>query len=360
MYNSDLNKPGKVFLTAAELTQLKDLLGEIGPVKLTISGGGEPFLQFNQCLDLVSAGVTNDIEIITAGHWATSQARCQRVFSDLAAATKKGLPNTRCGIRVSLDSFHRSAPRPVTGKQYSNIVRAFGAASAEAQELTPLSFRGLLRERNETETYLAELVDARVEHIDEWNSEVFLNANEPSLKITYNVMRFSGAAAANQLPRLPEDVSMMQYFMKHADQPALKLSQAINDASRGAYTFNPAAAITIDSDGSLFIFAASPPDRLGELGWRLSEIRDFFSLDPLTQWLYHLGPLPLLRFMQSLAPQRSALALATEDITSLVPTLLGDPLERTAARLEAVKELCMAGFVREIGPAYRRYSDALA
>jgi hypothetical protein len=357
MYGSDLTKTGKVSLTDDDVRELIGLLDDLVPTKLTISGGGEPFLRFQHCLNLISKTPADDMEIITAGNWATTRARSADVFNRLGQATKAAGASAKCGIRVSIDAYHRLAPRPVTDVHYANIIYAYASLAEGIHSRVILSFRGLMRERDQTETYLASISDGEINRIDEWNSELLIPGSPLRARITYNIMRFSGAAAANQIEKLPEDISMMEYFTRYARQPSLRLSQSINDASRGRYPRNSGAAITVESDGRIHIFTASPPDRYAQLGWRFEEIQAFFSADPLTQWLYNFGPLPLIDLMRIIAPQRVAAALATEDVTALVPMLLSDRAERTVARLCAVKALHDSGLALELGPFYLRHQE---
>lgn len=357
MYSSNLTKTGKVSLTDSDIRELIDLLQDIAPTKLTISGGGEPFLRFQHCLNLISRSPADDMEIITAGNWATTRARSAGVFDRLWQATKAAGASAKCGIRVSIDSYHRLAPRPVTDTHYANIIYAYASLAEEVRRRVILSFRSLMRERDRAEAYLASISGGEISRIDEWNSELLVPGSPLRARITYNVMRFSGAAAANQIEKRPEDISMMEYFTRYARQPSLRLSQSINDASRGRYPTNSGAAITVDSDGRMHIFAASPPDRHAQLGWRFENIQAFFSADPLTQWLYNVGPLPLIDLMRVIAPQRVAAVLATEDVTALVPMLLSDRAERTVARLCAVNVLHDSGLALELGTFYLRHQE---
>lgn len=337
MYGSNLDHEGKFRLSRADIDGLKRTLDDIQPAKLTISGGGEPFLELQLCREIISKVSCRRIELVTAAHWARSVLRAKTTLAKIADAVRA---DQLVNIRVSVDSFHWDAPNPVGFGNYTSLVAAFSDPTFPTQVV--LSFRGLLRERALIEHRFEHEAGAQIEQIDEWNSRLkFPGLLQAS--ITYNVMRFSGAAAENGIERKKNDIGAIDYFEQYAKLDGIHVATALNDASVGAYPNGMGLAFTFDSDGSYFIFGATPPDWRGNLCRRLEENLHLFSLDPITQYALHHGPIAAVRLLGLINPERAKEALASEDIASFIPDAFCDPFETGAARILAIAALVSEG-----------------
>jgi len=90
MYSSDytarLPKPS---LNSLEVDLANKYINDSGSQKLTISGGGEPFLKLNALLSLISKSFVPHIEIDTAGDWAISANKTVKILSSLSKALEE-------------------------------------------------------------------------------------------------------------------------------------------------------------------------------------------------------------------------------------------------------------------------------
>jgi hypothetical protein len=337
MYSSSLEHKGKSWLTPSDGHKLSNTLREIAPAKITFSGGGEPFLKLSFCLDVIRKSSCGLIEFVTAANWANSLAHTTATLTKIAEALS---PNQRGLIRVSVDSFHWDAPRLVAFKNYANVIEAFKTPFIKSR--LDLAFRSLLRERSMVEDRFISEMSAIVHQLNDWNSKLSFG-QDFDFPITYNVMRFSGAASTNALVRFSDDLAATEYYQRFAGLPTLGVANALNHASAGLYPSDTGLAFTFDYDCSYFIFGATPPDWRGDLELSFEENLRLFSLDPITQYAVLYGTEGAMKLMHGIDPEQVTRARVTEDVASLIPIAFANARERAAARLLAIGELARGG-----------------
>lgn len=341
MYGSNLETTAS--LDVQDARRIATLLENIEPTKLTLSGGGEPFVRLPICLALQRASSCRSVEYVTAGNWAGSRKGASAALRQICAAR----PSYQSVVlRVSVDSFHWSAPRPVTMEHYGNILEAY-RESEQVRAGVELTFRSLLRERQMVEERFRASLGALVERTDDWNSRLTFSGGIVAA-ITYNVMRFSGAARENGLASTPTDVSVTDYYAKFAGLPDLNVATSINDASRGNYERTANAAFTFDSDRTYFIFGASPGDWRASIDDSLEDSIAFFSIDPLTRLALRSGPIAALKLLSGLNDVRQRAVLDTQDIASFMQEGFASPVEAATCRVLALRELQQLGDVARV------------
>ena len=82
-------------------------------------------MRFSVIEKLVSSVDVPRIEIVTAGYWAKSQRRAAELISLVDAARLRNPHRPDVLLRLSIDSYHINAPRPVKLEHYANAVNAW-------------------------------------------------------------------------------------------------------------------------------------------------------------------------------------------------------------------------------------------
>ncbi|MEU5401389.1 4Fe-4S cluster-binding domain-containing protein [Streptomyces sp. NPDC005963] len=341
MYSSDLErKSEKVALSRSELEGAIRFISESSSQKLNITGGGEPFLKLSSILRLLETVDVPRIEIVTAGHWATTPERTARIMGQLDAARSRNPRNPELLLRLSIDRYHLNAPRPVRIEHYGNVLRCW----SETNPHFAAGLRSIQPDMGIVDLMIAEELGAEIQEVDDWNRILLLPAGG-SVPITFNVFRRSGKAL-----RLAEDhrgssKTLREYYGPFEKKPGnLSLATAVNDAIRGDYTATSGLAVTLNSDGTFWIFCGTAPDRkllLGEQNF--AEAVAYFFEDPLTHLLVDEGIWALSDLVLELDPTTHSAALAKNDSASLVDDLLAPDDVRLAATLIATQDLVNHG-----------------
>ncbi|MFI9202541.1 4Fe-4S cluster-binding domain-containing protein [Streptomyces sp. NPDC053048] len=337
MYSSDLErKSDKVALSKGELEDAIRFISESSSQKLNITGGGEPFLKFSSILRLLETVDVPRIEIVTAGHWAVTPRRTARVMARIDEARSRNPGNPELLLRLSIDRYHLNAPRPVRIEHYGNVLRCW----SETGPGFATGLRGIQPDLGTVDRLIAEEMGADVQEVDDWNRLLLLPGGK-SVPITFNVFRRSGKAL-----RLTEDhqgatKTLREYYGPFETRPGnLSLATAVNDAIRGEYTASAGLAVTLDSDGTFWIFCGTAPDRKLLLsGQSFAEAVAYFFEDPITHLLVDEGIWALSDLVMDLAPETHAAALAKNDSASLVNDLLAADDVRLAVTLIATQDL---------------------
>ncbi|HEX2051401.1 MAG TPA: 4Fe-4S cluster-binding domain-containing protein [Actinomycetota bacterium] len=341
MYASDLNaKSAKTSLSKPELEQVIGFINESHSEKLNITGGGEPFLKFESILRLLETVVVPRVEIVTAGHWGKSEQRARQLLTRLDEALRRNPSAPETMLRLSIDRYHIEAPRPVRVEHYGNVVRAWEAVSPSIA----LGFRSIQPDMGLVDTRLAQDVGGRVVEVDDWNRRIVLR-NGRSLPITFNVFRFSGKATELRDDLLVETQTIKQYYRPfESGGDRLTLATAVNDAIRGSYRASDGIAVTLNSDGSFWIFCGTAPDRrLPFRGQSFAEAVAYFFDDPITHLLVRDGVWRLADTVARLDSPTSATALAKNDVACLVEELLAPDDVRLATTIIAAAEMVADG-----------------
>jgi hypothetical protein len=343
MYSSDLNpKSLKDSLGKDDLGVAIDLINDSRSEKLNITGGGEPFLKFAHILRLIEMADVPTIEIVTAGYWAKTQQRAESVLAQLEQARRRNPHVQELRLRLSLDRYHLEAPRPVTLSCYANVAKAWSTAPAEIN----LGYRSIQPDQGHVDLRLAAELGARVEPVDDWNHRIVL-ANGRTIPITFNVMRFSGNATdlEEEADLRSHTKAIKEYYKPFETAPGrLSLAVAVNDAINRTYKTTGGAALTLNSDGTFWVFCGTAPDRKLKLGAAnfKAAMQHFFS-DPITRFLTDHGVWALGSLVESLNPEIYAQAIKKNDMAFLVEDLLASDEVRLAITLSIMGQMLDRG-----------------
>ncbi|WP_406120472.1 4Fe-4S cluster-binding domain-containing protein [Streptomyces sp. NBC_00989] len=338
MYASDLTRKAtaKDSLSRPELDAAIDFINASRSEKLNITGGGEPFLKFKTILRLLERVTVPRVEIVTAGYWGKHAGRAERLPGQMDEALRRNPQPPETLLRLSIDRYHIDAPQPVLIPHYGNVARAW-------QKLRPglaLGFRSIQPDMDIVDADLARELGAKVETVNDWNRRIVL-PDGTALPITFNVFRLSGKAAELRDDLLEGTQTIKEYYSPfESGSNRLTLATAVNDAIRGAYAASPGAAVTLNSDGTFWIFAGTAPDRrMMFTGQRFGEAMDYFFQDPITHSLVDDGVWALADIVAGLDPATHAEAVAKNDVASLVEDLLAPDDVRLAVTLLAAQRM---------------------
>lgn len=341
MYSSDLTrKSAKDSLDPVELDAVIDFINGSRSEKLNITGGGEPFVKFPSILRLLERVDVPRVEIVSAGHWGRSQVRARQLLERMAEACARNPRRPQVLLRLSADRYHIEAPRPVRIEYYGNIARAWG----ELETGMDLGFRSIQPDLGSVDRALAAEIGAQIESVDDWNSRLVLPDGR-KLPITFNVFRLSGKAAELRDDLLDGTLTIREYYAPfETTVDKLTLATTVNDAIRGVYGASQGAAVTLNSDGTFWIFAGTAPDRrLVFDGQTFAEAMEHFFADPITHLLVDEGIWELAGIVARLDPLTHGPALAKNDVASLVEDLLAPQDVRLAVTLLAAQRILREG-----------------
>ncbi|MBZ5762105.1 4Fe-4S cluster-binding domain-containing protein [Rhizobium sp. VS19-DR104.2] len=343
MYSSDLtSKSLKDALDKEDLEDALCFIDESHSQKLNITGGGEPFLKFGNILRLVEAAKVPVIEIVTAGHWAKTQQRATTVLRQLGEAGQRNGELRELRLRLSLDRYHVGAPRPVLLEYYANAARAWASNS----EFIGLGFRSIQPDRGVLDAALAQLLGGHTEVVNDWNHVIVFGDNK-RLPITFNVMRFSGKAEdlhdSEELST--NSMTIKEYYTPFERAPGrLNLATTVNDAIKSTYTVSEGVAITLNSDGTYWIFSGTSPERKLKLGTlSFQESVAYFFEDPITRFLVDDGIWALAEMVKRLDLALHDRAFLKNDVAFLVEDLLANARIRLAVTVWILKRMIDRG-----------------
>lgn len=336
MYSSDLErKSEKTALSKSELEDAIRFISESSSQKLNITGGGEPFLKFSSILRLLETVEVPRIEIVTAGHWATTPKRTARMMRQIDEALSRNPVHPELLLRLSIDRYHLNAPRPVRIEQYGNVLRYW----SETQPNFAVGLRSIQPDIGTVDRMIAGELGAGIDEVDDWNRRLLLPSGK-TVPLTFNVFRRSGKAL-----RLAEDhrdasKTIREYYGPFESRPGnLSLATAVNDAIRGDYTASAGVAVTLNSDGTFWIFCGTAPDRKLLLEKQsFAEAVAYFFDDPITHLLVDEGIWALSDLVMEMDPKTHAAALAKNDSASLVDDLLAPDDVRLAVTLISAQQ----------------------
>jgi hypothetical protein len=342
MYSSDRSAPDGASkrLDLGEIDRTLYFIEDSRPAKVTISGGGEPFLEFRNLLRLVESAKCDYLELITSARWARKPQSASRILEKIWDAVGSNPACPKVMLRASIDDFHLTAPTPVPLDAYSNLVCAW----LNYRDRINLGFRSLLVDGDSSVNLLAEKLGAQVQEVNSWNKRIHL-ANGVSVPVTYNVLRFIGKGTQLREKFSGVTSSVNEYFAPFEVAPTkLILSRAVNDAINASYFPHEGISITINYDGFFYIFTATSPDRRCHIRAHNFETSlEWFYSDPLTRVLLAEGSYWLCDAIRPVAPAFVAEALMSNDISTLVERLLGNSCIRAFATIAALKHLFSVG-----------------
>jgi hypothetical protein len=349
MYSSDLErKSAKDSLEPDELEAAIEFINSSRSEKLNITGGGEPFLKLPSILRLLETVKVPRIEIVTAGYWAKTEQAARRMLARLTAARRRNPTDPELLLRLSIDRYHLTAPKPVLIEHYGNVAKAWGDEPGDMA----LGFRGIQPDRDHVDRLLADEVGGELVVVDDWNRRLVL-PNGRSAPITFNVFRASGKASRliERSELSSQSKTIREYYGPFENREGqLVLATTVNDAIRGRYTDTGGLAVTMNSDGRFWIFCGTAPDRQLVLGQAtFPEAISYFFQDPLTRLLVDDGVWTLADVVAELDPAACRVAIAKNDVASLVDDLLARPEVRLAVTLVAMGRFAAEGRLRVDG-----------
>jgi hypothetical protein len=344
MYSSDQSKrhSAGMRLDDNDIELVLQYISDSAPVKVTISGGGEPFLEMRNLLRLVEAAQCQYIELITAANWARHPETAGSILRRLGQVAHSNACSPRVLIRASIDQFHINAPNPVPLAAYVNFVNAW----RESADALQIGFRGLLLRGDSSINRLADALGGTLQALDSWNYLIRL-PDGVALPVTLNVLRFSGKGERYESSLAPDTVPLQQYFAAFEESPnRLLLGRAINDAIKGSYYPVDGLSITLDYNGALYIFTATAPDhRCNIRTHTFRDSVDWFYRDPITRILMTEGPYWLCDVMRDADYEIVARAIRANDVCSMVDTLLSGAVARGFVTAAALKALLSRGAI---------------
>lgn len=131
-------------LTAEGIQRLLTLIKEANVQRLMISGGGEPFMVFEQSMSTIlrSADVES-ILIATGADWARKRDATEERIRKVLQYRDENKRRPRIDFRISLDKYHAEKISPDGGLEYlSNVIDVFSNSFADSRDFL-LSFRAL-------------------------------------------------------------------------------------------------------------------------------------------------------------------------------------------------------------------------
>lgn len=336
MYSSDLErKSDKIALSKSELEDAIRFISESSSQKLNITGGGEPFLKFSSILRLLETVEVPRIEIVTAGHWAMTAKRTARIMRQIDEARARNPVNPDLLLRLSIDRYHINAPRPVRIEYYGNVLRCW----AETRPNYAVGLRSIQPDMGTVDRMIAEEIGAGIGVVDDWNRRLLLPDGR-EIPLTFNVFRRSGKALQLSEDHSGATKTIREYYGPFESRPGnLSLATAVNDAIRGEYANSTGVAVTLNSDGTFWIFCGTAPDRKLLLKKQsFAEAVAYFFDDPITHLLVEEGIWSLSDLVMEMAPKTHEAALAKNDSASLVDDLLAPDDVRLAVTLIAAHQ----------------------
>lgn len=333
-------KAAKIRLNSNDIERLIQFAADSGSQKFTISGGGEPFVEFSNLLKLIERVAVDEIEIDTSGNWATSSIRTREFVGSLLKAKHLNPSLSRLLVRVSSDQFHSTAKNPVAISNYAEIVKAWREGGGDFD----LAFRGLDLEGDNTALRIADSVNGRLVNVNRWNKSLVIE-NGVSIPYTFNVLRFSGAGESLHDQYSTMTKSVVEYFSDFERQyGGLRLAGSLNQAVDGNYTLIDGISFTIDFDGRIFIYGGSAPDLAPKLGEHsFEEAVACFNRDPITHVLSRYGIYWLTESIKSVAPTAVINAFRSNGVISILDILLVDDVIRLLATLLSCKKMVEEG-----------------
>jgi hypothetical protein len=334
------------YLREDDVEELVRFADESRSQKLSISGGGEPFVEFSTIERLVRRVHVPRIEIVTAGNWAVSESRAQERIARLATAAAANPSRPQLLLRISVDSYHASAPNPVGKTEYLNLIEAWRTMKRPFQ----IGFRSIVDEREPVLALLVELIGGHVVEATPITALV-VSAEDGEIPVTFNVFRHSGRARSLKRPASGD---MRSYYASASNAPAsLPLGRVINDAIVGSYADSDGVAITVDADMSAWIFCATAPDRFIRplSGWSFGDAVQFFGQDPITRVSLRHGIWRIADIVSGFDEHAVHRAESMNDVTRLPMAFFRDSVVLAKARLEAARILYREGELIGGGPS---------
>lgn len=335
MYSSDLTqKTAKDSFDVEELERVRAFIDASSSQKLSISGEGEPFLKMGSIIRLLSTVETPRIELNTAAHWAKTEARAASVLRMLSDAIAKNPNNPEVSLRLSVDTFHIDAPRGVPLDYHAHVLRAWQKSDRKIS----VGIRSLDMDWGKIDHGLADLLGGELTDVNEWNRKLTLSCGQ-EIPITYSTLRLSGAAATLKGMIEPEK-SVKDYFKSYENvEGVLSPATLLNDAVNGSYESSEGVSLTLDADGSIWIFCGTSPDRQAQFGQgTFQETIDFFLQDPITRLLLADGVWKLADIVSQFDRTRALEVLAMNDMTSMVEELLRDEETRLYVTVQIIRD----------------------
>ena len=337
IFSSEMtNSLSKASLTHVEVELASKYISESKATKLTISGGGEPFLEPKELFFLLSNTSTRFVEIDTAGYWAQTKGSTVQIFKQISRTIQANPHRPKLILRVSADRFHRSAPDPVPLANYVNIIQVW----LEDNWGFDLGLRGLLLDDDDTALLIANAVGGLIEPVTEWNKRLLLPGGK-RIPLTFNVMRFEGKGRKFAHDLSDSTMRIENYFKPIQNENGdLVLGMTVNDLAYGSFYRTNGLNIGINFDGFISIYASSSPDMcvsLQETDYQQS-IKHFYK-DPITHLLLSRGIYALTRIVSEIDSRTVQRALRKNHFGSLVNDLLENETIRLYATIRCLQLL---------------------
>lgn len=319
------------------LERLLKYLREASPEKLTISGGGEPFEEGESLLAILRNTHGMGIEIDTSAVWAKDNQVVRHVLDDLNdAALESG---SHIVLRLSVDSFHISTNR-VSLQAYARVVNQWLIMGISHVDV---ALRGLALEGDRTLERFAELLGSRLEMTSAYHGQIRVQGKV--IPVAKNVMRFSGRGVRYRDSLAVGTPSVNEYYSAYLDKD-VRLGLVVNDAVGDSYRQVGLPAVTVNYDGSAYIFSSTPPDRRPNIAdFDYSDSLRFLLQDPIVVYLL-LHPLDdFLKLASSIDSKHVLRCVAENDYCLIIEKLLSDDLLEALVSAECLLHLLKEGSI---------------
>jgi len=314
MYSSDKKNTPTQFRDNS-LERLIMFLHDAKPIKLTLSGGGEPFEDKIALYEIIKRADCNNIEIDSSGLWADSIQNTASILNELTNIAN--FYNLSIILRISSDLFHM-ATKKISIETYTNIVYAW----LNSEQKVSLGFRGLVLDNDDTIQQIAARINGSLIMTNSYAG--FISVAGSKILVTKNILRFSGRGNKLYSNFKHSTPSVNEYYNEFIGDD-VRLGLVVNDAIRGQYTDVNLLATTVDCNGDIHIFAATPPDRRPNIiSHDYMESLVFLLQDPIVVFLLTHSLQEFFNIVSTINQSYVEACLKDNDYCLIIEKLLAD------------------------------------
>jgi hypothetical protein len=307
----------------------------MGLWKAVLSGGGEPMVEREFCADFfrrVASPDLEELELITAAHFATSEYETRRGLEPLVEAwmSRPDHERVKFRIRVSLDWFHAEK---IGVAPAANAIRAVDTGGLGEADIY---IRSVLLSGDDTTGALAKTLGAQRNPIDDYREELLLSSGR-TVVVYYKNLILDGRITPGRLEKMPVGLpseSRVDAFGKRFERP--------DGRQIPARTYNgpevkhlDGLACLVEDDGRIRILEGNDISRSPYVAsvdsWHQA-IHEIYK-DPLSIFLVEEGPAELAVLMKEHYADSASLETDTNQLYHLAEMLLSTADRRLTAML---------------------------
>lgn len=277
-HNKQLNS-----FTPKQVNTILDFVTKANTEKLVITGGGEPFLSFENLIEIIGNVNCESIVLITSGYWAKSIDSTKKILAILNQTIKENKNNPSLILRISIDNFHLNH---VPLSYCHNIINVFSEKYSDSENYT-LMFHTL----NNDSTYVKMIEDLVVK--DKSNDKQ--NVLRVTLKNNYEfgiefapLIDMYGLTTINNADKEIANINSKQYLKSFKNSKCLngKIITGLHIDENNEVGFD----YLINYDGSVNIWGTTHSDSEQNIfNNTFPEINTNFSGDIITTGILEKG-----------------------------------------------------------------------